>query len=1016
MMNKKEVSIRQSLLQTVIIPVSILSFDLILSIIMAICYVSTGLSVFYILYFVFTGVLAIAYVIVSIYLYRRLYFSQYNSLFTITRKNYDSFLSGSYKFYKYPKTGVNEIDDLNDKIDVLQSKFDCAYIITTKPDYSNLKLQYVDRDLNIVTFESFEKELPNIIMLSQSYRNVLVDVSFSVDLLTLNENDKKYLVKVFTDLFGDYTGVLFAYREKINSLLIYLPVIDSLSRVEEQIISVIRDSSLTIRDFEGLRYISAKYAIVAYPYSDVDELLSDLRYAKRQGKVVNFYMPKRIKKNAGKSLMLSDAMNVNYMSSLLDQLDELTYDYGQKAKDQKMIADLFTDLGNYLDIDDIGIIFHNDELGIYTQLLSNQSSKLFKGKAVDGNFVRSLAQATDFDSSYFFSKRLHASIYIGRDLDLYGISSGFYYVYRGIENNIDAVIYFFNRNNKDLILDSYIRESLFIICLRVKHYFELTKKNKSIEEYRNENEYLMSLTDYSLYKVDDKSYELKYFSKDLKTVFPSLKEGELCYKALFGLEKPCSDCPMHTFKKKEFTHRKANYEASLTLNEHKSRIRSVLVERLTQGDLNGDLFDKDLLINSYLALYQNIRNSYYVNGRGYVLLLAIDNIETLLEKQGSEGTLFAIRSFLRNLKDELGTDELYAYNNECIALLLHNVGHVDVINTCEKIYELSKKQLLDDGTNEDILKLTYLPLRWPSGYANAEDFMKHVNDFYHHGEHERGKDFIYFYDHKISRSASKREFIISVIEQEFSGSFSSVNLQPIVKAKDKKIFGAEILLRINNVYSNAMFNAEEISRIAEQEGKTNLITEAIINFIGNMYKEYGNSVFKINNLERIAINVDSTYLKDLNLLQGVVKLNDTYKFPNNFLSFEIPEEIIPSHIDEIQKMSQQLSSAHIMFSVDRYTGRYIGVEKLKELGFKEVKIARDLIYKVDTDGTRFNAVKDIVFNAKEVGIGVSVVGVENSAQFTILRDFDENMMMQGYHFYKPLSRADFISALISHNR
>ena len=77
-------------------------------------------------------------------------------------------------------------------------------------------------------------------------------------------------------------------------------------------------------------------------------------------------------------------------------------------------------------------------------------------------------------------------------------------------------------------------------------------------------------------------------------------------------------------------------------------------------------------------------------------------------------------------------------------------------------------------------------------------------------------------------------------------------------------------------------------------------------------------------------------------------------------------------------------------------------EKLKELGFKDVKIARDLVYKVDTDSTRYSAIQDIVNNAKEVGIDITVVGVENSAQFTMLKDLDIDMKMQGYHFYKPL--------------
>ena len=605
---------------------------------------------------------------------------------------------------------------------------------------------------------------------------------------------------------------------------------------------------------------------------------------------------------------------------------------------------------------------------------------------------------------------------MGRQLDLYRITSGFYYLVKDEENKLECVVYFFNRHQLDLVIDTYLRESLYIICLRIKYFFELIRKKHDIDLYRSESEYLMSLTDYSLYKVDSKSFDLVYFSKDLKTMFPNIELGVPCYKALHGLDKPCFDCPLRTFKKKMIQYKKTNFEVSLTLNDRRGHIRSLLMEKMNQGEIGGDLFDKDLLINSYLSLYQNIRNSYYINGRGYVILLSVDNMDELLTKEGSEGALYAFRSFLRRVKVALTTEDLYFYNNTTVALLMHGVGHVDVINTCEKIYEISKEHFLNDGTETDMLNITYMPLRWPSGYASAEDFLKHIGDFYYSGKHERNKDFIYFSDHNISRSASKRAFIISVIEQEFSGKFSSVSLQPIVRAKDKRIFGAEILLRVNNVYSNAVFNAEEISRIAEQEGKTGLITEAIINFIGQMYKEHGNSVFKINNFERIAINIDSTYLKDLGLVKGITTLNTTYNFPNNFLSFEIPEEIIPSHVSEIHKLAQQLASAHIMFSVDRYTGRFIGVEKLKELGFKEIKIARDLIYKVDTDNAKYNEVKDIVRNAKEVGIAVGAVGVENSAQFTILREFDENMAMQGYHFYKPLSRSDFISALISHKQ
>ena len=243
-----------------------------------------------------------------------------------------------------------------------------------------------------------------------------------------------------------------------------------------------------------------------------------------------------------------------------------------------------------------------------------------------------------------------------------------------------------------------------------------------------------------------------------------------------------------------------------------------------------------------------------------------------------------------------------------------------------------------------------------------------------------------------------------------------MNLQPIVSLKDGHIFGAEILLRIADVHRNVFFNAVEISRIAEQENKTQLVTESIINFIGNMYQEYGNNIFKINKFNRIAINIDQTYLKDQSLLSELVKLSEKNKLPAGFISMEIPEDVIPNNKEQIKKLADELSKYKIMFSCDRYLGQYVNIDELYELGFKEVKVARDLVLTIDKDPVKFNAMKAIVDASKKVGIGVAAVGVENEQQLKLLKSIDENIMAQGYYLYKPLTRSDLIAALISYEK
>ena len=492
--------------------------------------------------------------------------------------------------------------------------------------------------------------------------------------------------------------------------------------------------------------------------------------------------------------------------------------------------------------------------------------------------------------------------------------------------------------------------------------------------------------------------------------------GDTCHKFFFGNEKPCKDCPLKTNQKKYFEDRGNKFESSLVLSNRRDKDTVVLVKQLTNKDEIGDLFHPDLLIYSFRALVDLIRDEYAAGARGYIVLLCIDNYEEIVAAKGSEGYAYYIREYARSIKNKLNTDEVYFYNPTTLAVHLPYEGHVNTINKIESFYPLSK---LNFYQNEDFkeLKITYLPMGYPRGYANPENFFMHVSEFYSNPALERNRDYIYFADYSISRSANKREFMVDVLEKEFSSHNStSMHLQPIVSLKDEHIFGAEILLRIEDAHRNIFFNALEISRIAQQEGKTQLVTDSIINFVGNMYKEYGKNVFRINKFNRIAINIDETYLGDTKTIDELIKLCEENDLPKGFISMEIPEDVIPNNKDKIRHLAEELSKYEITFSCDRYMGQYVDIEELIHLGFNEVKVARDIVFKIDKDPVKYDAMRTIVDLSKKFGLNVAVVGVENEEQARMLKTLDENILAQGYYFYKPISRTDFIATLIAYDK
>ena len=962
------------------------------------------------------GVSLVAYIGNYFFISRKLKRTFYQQIYETTYRNLTKIKNNDVNLLSYGSSDVREINALEKATSDLKKKLNSSYLLTYFPDYSKLKLEYVDKSKRLITFKSFKDNLANIIFVSQSFRNVLIEVYYDLpgDVI-LSKKDKERILDLYVQTFSDHDGVLFMFAEDNKSLLIYIPVIDSFTEIKEKLGYSVTNSSVTIRSDRGIRHILAQYALVAYPYSNENMLLGDLAYAKRKNEPYLLFLPERVRKNSGSDLMLNTTMNLNYASKIMVELSKLDYSSADNEKNKTLLRGIFNAIVDFLNIDEGGIIAYDDNSETYYQYISTKHSTIFTEKNVSKDFIDTLAEASDEDNTNYFSTVRHASSKIKRVLDMYGINSGDYFVVRSMDKSrVVAIIYLFN-HEKDLKLTTYLRETFFIISLRIQNYFEKREIADFADTKSTENNSILALSHLYTYHIDSE-YRITEFSKSIARKFPKLKVGDTCHKFFFGNDKPCKDCPLKTRQKKYFTDRGGEFESSLALVDKRDKDWVILVKELTNNDEVGDMFHPDLLIYSFRSFANLIRNEYAANERGYIVLLHIDNYEEVVKEKGSEGYAFYIREYARLIQNKLGTDELYFYNPSTLALHLPYEGHANTINKIEAIYPISKANFFQQSKFGE-LKITYLSIGYPRGYATPEALFKHISDCYGNPAFEKNKDFIYFSDYAISRSASKREFMVSVLEQEFSGHNStSMYLQPIVSIKNDHIYGAEILLRIEDVHRNVFFNALEISRIAEQEGKTQLVTESIINFIGNLYREYGKGVFKINKFNRIAINIDQTYLGDDKLIKELVRLSTENNIPKGFISLEIPEDVIPNNKDKIKHLADELDKYEIMLSCDRYLGQYVDIEDLSNLGFKEVKVARDIILQIDKDPDKYNAMRKIVNLSKKYGLGVSAVGVENATQVKLLKSLDENIIAQGYYYYKALSRSDLIAALISYEK
>ena len=949
-----------------------------------------------------------------IYITSRLNVVFIDGLYNTTVQNFDTISRNQNRFFEYPNKGYAEINALNNRVEDLKRELVGATLIPTTIGFDDLDLEYYDKEKRLVKHQSFLKELPNIIFKSQNYRNTLIEIYYDLTEEDLTAKDVDYITGVLTRHFRSYNNYFFVLPDDRRSIWLYLPRIDSMSKIKEQIEMCIRECSIARRLAEGMTPLNAHFSVVCYPYSDVHELVPDLRYAKRQNLDIYFYLPNRlasIKNNA----VSKNAQNLNQMTKMLMPLLNMDMGLAFAKENAKTIESVLKTVSTYFAIDFSGIIGYDDTNNryhvVYRANEGNDTLIDIKG-FVEREFVETMDRIRDEDNSHYFSSRDHANSALGRHLDRIGVESGFYYVVR--EDNLPiGVIYFFNKT-RTFIIDSYIQESLIVLCNKISSYILSKRRDLEVESSYNEIDSLLKLSDFSTYRVSLEDNTLLRASSTMKNLFPQLKIGEKCYKTLYGLDEPCRDCPLKTGLKKEMHIGKDNFETSLVLSEHKNTSYQVMAVKNLYTHKSHHRYNQDMVINSFHSLVENLSDLYEVAGKGYLLLLRIDNVDQLVEEHGSEGYLSLMRDFTRRLKKlHNGYENIYYYTNQFLALLYPEFGQTDILDECEKIYRVA--QSLDDNADYKI-KLTFLPVSYPRVYPNAASLIKQADNFAMRGRYVTNKDFIYFDESNYTRSADREQFLLSVIQKAFMDKTFEVNLQPMVNAVDKQIFGAELLLRITDEYRNTSFRTDELVNVAAKYNQIGIISHALLDYIGSLYKEYGASFFSNLGFKRMALNTDYSFFTDKNFRKDAKKFLDDLKLPKGFLAFEIPESDAATHIEEFREIAKMTRELNIVLVCDQYTGRHISLEILKDIGFNEIKISRNAVLHIDSDNNRYANLKQLLYLIRNMGMKASVVGVENIDQYLLIKQVDESVLQQGFYHYRPLEKQALVDALRGANK
>ena len=954
--------------------------------------------------FIFGGVVLVLVVLILvfyIYFSERTYKLFYETLYKNTQKNLEAIKDSQVDTAEIKDSSMEEFQEVNELFSDISNQVKNRVVVTTNANYESLHLDYEDEELGIVKYESLAQSLTNLIILTKSYRNALCELFYEIEDDGLEEKDYKKILNEIKKVIK-YDNLLISKNKHRNGFLLYITVFDNVNQLEEELSSIFRHISIVKRSSEGKKIVPARCAVVIYPYSAPEAMLSDLVLAKKGGKAINVYTPS--KENRENTSLLYETVNFNEINKASERLDLLD---SSSEDGEKEIERVINDLANYFSFTCAGFAELNKVKKQYLVRYSYSKDERHLvniGSNISNKFMEKLVLSKDNDNSYYFSNRKHVNDALAAFIDAHNLKSGLFYVIMQ-EGECVGVTYFVN-DDKDMEFDISIKQGLIGICNKIGSYlksFEVTHiANINAKRFQE----ILKLNNDILYSVNPDDHTLFFLSAAMKSICPKANEGEKCYQALYGLDAPCKACPLKTKKHMVEILKRRKFETSVVLHSSNDKAEHLFLKPMEKNKSTSDLFSPEFLVNSYYSFCATLEDEFVLEQDGEVVFMNIDNVPEIIKKFGNDGYVKLMREFFDKLKEELDLNySIYLYKNDNFAIMLPVTERDQVISMVESIYRYSKDIPLS-GKVADI-NISYYDFKYPSGKANSKEFINYAEKVMTGIRRGKKTDSLYFNEDKYVRSASRDAFMLNNVLEAFKKKKYFMEYQPIVGNKDRTIHGIECLMRLRDPFSNQPINIGEAINIVARNNRIDLVSSAMRDCIDALFEKSDLPFFKSMGLEHMSVNADYQTLSDDTFVMSFIDLEKKHNVPRDFIRVEVTEQDLSDHFEDYRS----INIANGSLVCDQYTGELLTLDQLKALNVKEVKLSRDVILNVINDDVALDKAHAIWKAANELDIEVTFVGVEKRQQADLLHDDVLDSGFQGRFFYSPLDEEKLFKVL-----
>lgn len=251
----------------------------------------------------------------------------------------------------------------------------------------------------------------------------------------------------------------------------------------------------------------------------------------------------------------------------------------------------------------------------------------------------------------------------------------------------------------------------------------------------------------------------------------------------------------------------------------------------------------------------------------------------------------------------------------------------------------------------------------------------------------------YKYYHEIREAMTNKEFIL--------------HYQPIIDTNTLEVVSAEALMRWAHKTKGILPPSEFLS-IMEHTGDINWVglwcMEQMVSQLSTWQAGYEQRF-------TVTCNLSERQLLNAELANEIKKIVRKYKIEPNNIVCEIADIGMYNMSDIVKNNIDRISQFGVKIWLDDFGSKFSSLTALQDLPINGIKMSRSFWSRIKESSIIKNTIAILVDYAKENGLMLVAVGVEDKQEMDFLRAVGINYM-QGYAFDKQKDPKDFITDVV----